>query len=405
MGVQGSATRARWITRMPRTAVVLAAGLLTLSVVWWVLGWGLGVDSAIYRAGALTVLRGESLYEPLSIEAWWVPPLPFAYPPVAAMLFAPLAFLPAQVGWGVLAALSVLSLGGVLRVSMSAEVTRRWRAAVPVTLLAVFVLEPVWRTLALGQLNMVLMGMVVMDLLVLKGSRASGVLTGLAAAIKLTPLIFVLHMVVTGRRADAIRALATFAAFNTVAGLVLPSDTVRFWSVALIDGNDATTNSWIGNQSLNGIVQRLAGQGPATLAIVGALCLLCVAISGILVRRLHGRGEELGALLVTAFCGLLVSPVSWTHHWVWVVPLVAFLVPRALRGAAWARVSLAAIAVVGSGWEFFVVPSGAHVELHWSLLEALPGNAYVLAALLLAAFVLVRMFRRRPTHVLEAPRA
>jgi alpha-1,2-mannosyltransferase len=175
--------------------------------------------------------------------------------------------------------------------------------------------------------------------------------------------------------------------------------------VALIDGNDATTNSWIGNQSLNGIVQRVAGQGPATLAIVGVLCVSCLGISGVLVHRLRARGELLGALLVTAFCGLLVCPVSWTHHWVWVVPLVAFLVPRALRGAAWARIALATILLVGSGWEFFVVPSGAHVELHWSLLQALPGNAYVLAALLLAGFVLVRMFRRRPVPLLEAPRA
>jgi alpha-1,2-mannosyltransferase len=405
MGARGLITRTPWLARMPRTAIVLALGLLAVSAVWWALGWGLGLDSAIYRAGALTALHGDSLYSPLSTEPSWVPPLPFAYPPVAAIVFAPLAVLPPQLGWGVLAALSVLSLGGVLRVSMSTDVIARWKAAVPVTLLAMFLLEPVWRTLALGQLNVVLMGMVVADLLVLKGSRASGVLTGLAAAMKLTPLIFVLHLLVTGRRADAYRALGTFVALNTVAGLVLPSDTVRFWSVALIDGNDATTNSWIGNQSLNGIVQRWAGGGPATLVIVGVLCLACLAISGVLVRRLHARGEGLGAMLVTAFCGLLVCPVSWTHHWVWVVPLVAFLVPRALRGAPWARISLAAIAVVGTGWEFFVVPSGAHVELQWSVVEAVPGNAYVIAALMLAAFVLVRMFRRRPSAVLDAPRA
>jgi alpha-1,2-mannosyltransferase len=97
-------------------------------------------------------------------------------------------------------------------------------------------------------------------------------------------------------------------------------------------------------------VQRLAGQGTTTLLIVGVLCVLCVAISGMLVHRLHARGERLGALLVTAFCGLLVCPVSWTHHWVWVVPLVAFLVPRALRGLAWAKIALATIVVVGSGW-------------------------------------------------------
>lgn len=387
------------ITRVPWLALVLAAGLLLVSVVWWALGWGLGVDSAVYQAGALTVLSGGSLYDPLAIEPAWVPDLPFAYPPVAAVLFAPLAITPAQLGWGLLAALSALALGGVLRVCL-APAGRR--AVLPVTLLAVLVLEPVWRTVALGQLNLVLMAMVVLDVLVLKGSRASGVLIGVAAAIKLTPLIFVLHLAVTGRGADAVRALGTFFGINVAAGLLLRADTFRFWSVALIDGNDATTNSWIGNQSLNGLVQRLAGQGGTTLVVVGVLCVLCVAVSWPLVRWLHQRGEPLGALLVTAFCGLLVCPVSWTHHWVWMVPLVAFLVPRALRGAGWARVALGMIAVVGTGWEFFVVPSGAHVELRWSLAEAVPGNAYVLAALVLAAFALVRLFGRRRARALPA---
>lgn len=389
MGAPGILGRPRPRARIPLVALLLAAGVLAVSVICWAIGRGLGVDSAVYRAGALAVLHGETLYQPLLGEPAWAPPLPFAYPPVAALLFVPLITVPPQLSWGVIAALSVVALGGVLRVTMPGQP----RTTVAVTFLAVFALEPVWRTLALGQLNLVLMGLVVLDVLVLRGSRWSGVLVGVAAAVKLTPLIFVLHLVLTGRRADAFRAVGTFLALNTFAELVLPRDTVLFWSQALIDGNDATTNSWIGNQSLNGIVQRLAGQGPATLVLVGVLALLCLGVSAVVVHRLHLRGEHLGALLVTAFCGLLVCPVSWTHHWVWMVPLVAFLVPRALRGAAWARISLGAIAAVGTGWEFFVVRSGAHAELQWSLLEALPGNAYVLTALALAGFVLVRLRR------------
>jgi alpha-1,2-mannosyltransferase len=373
--------------------VLIAAGLLGLSVWMWLRGIGLGVDSAIYRSGALTVLHGGSLYDPLATEPSWAPALPFTYPTAAAVLFIPLAVIPVQVGWGLIGALSVLALAGVLRVCLPST---QGRFAVPITLVAVLALEPVWRTLALGQLNLLLMAMVVLDVLVLKGTRWSGVLIGVAATIKLTPLIFVLHLVVTRRWADAARSVGTFAALNLAAFTILPADTVKFWTVALLDGNDATTNSWIGNQSLNGIVQRIAGAGTTTLVIVGVLCLLCLGISGVVVRRLHAHGEELGALLVTAFCGLLVCPVSWTHHWVWAVPLVAFLIPRARRAPGWARVSLVVIAIVGTGWEFFVVPSGAHVELHWSLLQAVPGNAYVLAALLLALFALVRLAGRQP---------
>lgn len=380
-----------WLARLPLPAVLVAAGLLGLSVVFTVLDKGLGLDSAIYRAGALTLLQGDPLYDPLTTEPSWAQPLPFAYPPAAAALFVPLVLVPAQLGWGVIAALSTLALGGVLRVLGT--------RALPVVLLAMLALEPVWRTLALGQLNLLLMALVVLDVLALKGSRFSGGLIGLAAAVKLTPLIFVPYLLLTGRRADAARATGTFVALNGIGAALWPADTVRFWTVQLFDGNDVTTNAWIGNQSFNGAAQRLLGPGPATLVLVGAFSLLCLGMSALLVRRLHRGGNQVGALLVAAFCGLMVSPVSWSHHWVWVVPLAAFLLPKVSR---WARVTLAGLAVICTGWEFFVVPGSAGAELRWSPLEAVPGNAYVLGALCLAGFVLVRMARMaRPPKLVE----
>lgn len=133
---------------------MLAAGLVALSLTWWALGRGLGVDSAIYRSGVLALLHGQSLYQPLAEEPNWAPALPFAYPPVTALLFAPLVLVPSQLACGLIVALSVLASGAVIRVCLAGS---GLRMAEPVTLLAVLALEPVWRTLALGQLNLVLM--------------------------------------------------------------------------------------------------------------------------------------------------------------------------------------------------------------------------------------------------------
>ncbi|MCG8920553.1 glycosyltransferase 87 family protein [Actinokineospora sp. PR83] len=374
--------------RPVRAGVVagVAVALGALAVFAWLSGRGLGVDSSVYRAGALTFLNGDPLYAPLTTGEPWAPALPFTYPPIAAILFVPLTYLPAQLAWGLLAVLSVLSLAALVRLSLPRTSANR---QVLLVFAGAFALEPVWRTLALGQVNLVLAALVAVDVLVLRGRPAGGVLVGLAAAVKLTPLIFVAHLALTGRWADARRAVGVFVLLNLAAWALLPGDTAAFWGRALIDGNDATTNSWIGNQSINGLVQRLTGEGHWAMAVWAVAGALCLGVGALVVARLAKRGDHVGALLVTAFVGLLVSPVSWTHHWVWVVPLVGWLVGRGRP--LW----VVAVAVVATGWEFALAPSGAKVELHWSGRQAVLGNAYVAVGLALVPVVVALAVRGR----------
>ncbi|GAA3061486.1 alpha-1,2-mannosyltransferase [Actinokineospora globicatena] len=367
--------------RVPLAATAVAAGLVLIAVACWFNGRGLGVDSSVYRAGALTLLHGDSLYAPLTTGEWWAPSLPFTYPPIAGLLFLPLTMVPSQLGWGVLAALSALALGFVLHESLPQRARTGWRFGA--LLLATLALEPVWRTLGLGQVNLLLVAMVMADVLLLRGRKGSGVLIGIAAAVKLTPLIFIAHLALTRRWADAARATATFLALNLAAAVVLPLDTLWFWTKALIDGNDATTNSWIGNQSLNGIFQRLTGEDRGALFLYATTAVIAVGLAAVVVRRLYRQGDDLGALLVTAVTGLLVSPVSWTHHWVWVVPLVGYLVAKSNV------VGLLAIGIVFTGWQFRMVPSGAKSELSWNAADVLLGNSYLLAALVAAPIVIL----------------
>ncbi|WP_020420998.1 glycosyltransferase 87 family protein [Amycolatopsis sp. ATCC 39116] len=356
----------------PALVGVLVLGAFAAGVAVWLAGWHLGADSAVYRAGALTFLQGDAVYTPerLTTLPSWVS-LPFTYPPAAALLFVPLTALPSGLTWGVLAATSVLSLAVVVRASGR---FRGW--AVAGLTVGALALEPVWKTIFLGQINLVLLALVVVDVLVLAGSRWSGVLIGVAAAVKLTPLIFVAHLFVTGRWRDGLRALATFAGLQAVMFVLMPGDAARYWAEAAFDPHRVGGVSWIFNQSLGGLVNRLSHEASWSTAValgVGAV----LAVPAVwLVRRLHRRGETLAALLVTAFFGLLVSPVSWSHHWVWAVPLIVLLASK----ARWVWAGL--VAAFFASCVVMLVPNGGDTEFGWGPELFVPGNAYVLAAAL-----------------------
>ncbi|MFF1611138.1 glycosyltransferase 87 family protein [Amycolatopsis sp. NPDC058278] len=403
-----------------RAGRFLAGGLallvLAFGVVVWLAGWHLGADSAVYRAGALTLLHGDPLYtrDVLTALPDWVR-LPFTYTPAAAPLFLPLALVPSGLVWGVIGFLSVVGLMVVITVVSSSPggtplLGRSWWALPAGTAIAL-ALEPVWKTLFLGQINLILMAFVVLDVLVLSlrgsadgpsaGKRASGrrwagVLIGVAAAIKLTPLIFVPHLFFTGRWKDGLRALGTFAALEAAMFAVIPVDAVRFWRDSATDPSRVGSVHWIFNQSLNGLVNRASALAPWSLAVAAGVAAVLAVPAVWLVVRLHRRGEDAAALLVTAFYGLLLSPVSWSHHWVWCVPLLTLLLVKARWWAA------AAVALLFASQIVMLVPNGGDTEFGWGLGWSVLGNAYVLAA---AAGILglaareLRLVRRSPQVV------
>ncbi len=400
----------------PKLTVALfavPAGVILAGVVSWLIDWRLGVDSAVYRSGAVALLTGEPLYDNdfLSAEPPWAR-LPFTYPPTGALLFVPLALFATQVSWGVLGALSVLSLALVVRVAIQVLPTRpTWlrpaRTTVLVTVLALG-LEPVWRTLFLGQINLILMALVVVDVLVLGRSRHfGGVLVGVAAAVKLTPLIFVPHLWLVGRRADAVRALATFALLQALIFVIIPHDFRQFWSVAVTNPERTGPTFWAGNQSLNGLMLRLTDLAPWALAAAICVGALLAVPAVYLVRRFHRAGQPLPALLVSAFFGLLLSPVTWSHHYVWVVPLVVLLLSRLPDrlpdGAARVRTlsGLGAVVLVYASCVLLIMrssdpnrPAGEKPELEWTPPEVVLGSAYLLVPLVAGVLVLTRARRR-----------
>lgn len=402
----------RRLAARPRSMALLAAVplvALLVGVLGAIFDWRLGVDSAVYRAGALTLLTGEPLYESTTLgpEPWWAL-LPFTYPPTAALLFVPLAPLPVQVAWGVVAAASVLAMALVVRITIatlpgSPLATRWWASPARATLLfsvALLIIEPVWRTVFLGQINLILMALIVVDVLLLSArpNRFGGVLVGVAAAVKLTPLIFVPHLFFTGRRWEAVRALITFVVLQGLMFVLIPGDAARFWGHAVSDPGRTGPLHWAGNQSLNGLVSRLSELAPWSLQVALAIGAVLAVPALWLMLRYHRRGQALPALLVTAFYGLLISPVSWSHHWVWAVPLIVLLVsrlPQTTPATAVKRwLGVGAIVVVFLSCVLLVLPNGRNFELHWDVGEYLLGSAYLMVPLVLAIVLAGRWARR-----------
>ncbi|GAA3847462.1 glycosyltransferase 87 family protein [Amycolatopsis tucumanensis] len=397
----------------PRSILLLSlVPLLALvfGVVGWLLDWRLGVDSAVYRAGAITLLHGEPLYDANTLppEPWWAL-LPFTYPPTAALLFVPLAILPVQIAWGVLTAISVLAMALVVRVAIGSlptppAVRRWWSSPARATLLFSLVmlgLEPVWRTIFLGQINLILMAVVVLDVLVIttRNSRWGGVLVGIASAVKLTPLVFVAHLFLTGRRREAFRAFGVFLGLQLLMLALIPGDTIRYWTKTISDTGRIGPVHWAGNQSLNGLMNRLTDLAPwASKAALGVAALLAIPAVWLMLR-FHRRGQALAALLVTAFFGLLASPISWSHHWVWAVPLIVLLVsrlPQATLANAWKRwVATGAVVAVFISCVLLALPNGRNIELHWKFWQTVLGNAYILTPLVLTVVLVTRWALQR----------
>jgi alpha-1,2-mannosyltransferase len=233
----------------------------------------------------------------------------------------------------------------------------RWGLAAAVGGLSVW-LEPVLSTLNLGQVNAIVMLLVLADLAQPDRRRWKGVGVGLATGIKLVPGLFIVYLLLTRRLRAAAVSAGTFAA-TVLLGLALsPRDFADYWGGAFADPHrvaSAVGIGYLGNQSLHGLAARLTGGDGTALWLPLALVTLVAGTAlGVLVQR---RGRELPAVLVIAFTGLLVSPVAWTHHWVWVVPLLifAFTAAARLRGPRQLLAQAGAVTLAGVylAWPFW----------------------------------------------------
>ncbi|MBL1081870.1 DUF2029 domain-containing protein [Streptomyces actinomycinicus] len=310
-------------------------------------------DLLVYRAEGAAVAHGTDLYG-FTVTKWH---LPATYPPFAAILFVPADWMPVP-------ALKAASLAGnalllLALVALSARLAHR-TLSLPLlctaTALALW-LEPVFQTFTFGQINLAVVCLVLWDLTRPPGARARGLALGLATGIKLTPALFVVLLLLRGHRREAATATAGLAATVLLGVLLLPAASADFWTRRLYE-TGRVGKAWIvDNQSLQGLIARVLHDPAPGVAWTLPAAALAVAGSVLAGRARH----ESHGILLTAFTALLVCPISWTHHWVWCVPLLAVLLAEGRTRTA------ALVALVFTARTMWLLPhEGAlDLELPW----------------------------------------
>src|SRR5271163_885142 len=316
------------------------------------------IDIDVYRMGGQAWLDNRPLYAdgvkfhtPIGLN------LPFTYPPLAAIVFCPFAWLgmPAASVAITLITLALLLVSTLIvltrldvwnntLVAPGPTWSRRWLLTAFIVAAAAIWLEPIKANFAFGQINVVLMTLVIADCVPRRTPWPRGLLLGLGIALKLTPAVFLLYFVLRRDRRAVWTSLASFAG-ATLAGFVLAwSDSWEYWTHTVLHTDRIGTASLNTDQNIAGALARIGiGEHGRRLLWVAA-CFLVLALTIWAIRRVLRAGEPTLAVICTALFGLVVSPVSWSHHWVWMLPAV---VVTGILGWRRRNIALAALSAAG----------------------------------------------------------
>ena len=386
------ASAARDVAKVPAVAILGWLALLVpayRSLVDESGRWVFKLDSFVYYEAVRQWLDGGDLYH------WYANPpqslWPFTYTPLAAWIISPLTRLSYQ------SATVLLVIATPLCTAVATHVVLRRSGVGPrtshslapwIALIGVIALEPFPKTMEYGQVNAILMALVAVDLLAIPGhSKWRGALSGLAAAIKLTPAVAILVLLVRREWRAAATMVGSAVGLTVLAGLFAPTETRQFFTWAMWDPGRAGFADYSGNQNLKGAIARALPE--SAWNPTWAVCsLLTVVAAWFLCRRLDRLREaddkagDIGPILtlqvsVVMVLGLLISPISWSHHWVWCLPTL-----MSVGAAAWhwrstvlgvAGVAGIAVFVLAMQWWF---PEQNHVEQGWPAWAKFVGSSY-----------------------------
>jgi len=263
---------------------------------------------------------------------------------------------------------------------------------VPVVALLLFSSTPVSSNIRFGQVSVALVVLVLVDCLDVTPARYRGVATGIAAAIKLTPMIFVAYWWFSGQRRTAVNAVAAFSTCTALAWLALPHESFRFWFTEIWNVDRVGHIATGGNQSLNAALLRLGLSDSRRMVLAVVIGLAIVMVAMVRASRAYRNREPFAAAVIIGAAGLVFSPVSWTHHQVWLL-LAGLLAVGGRRGTiVWFGLVTALMVLP-------IMALGAGLPT-----EVLTGNARLLLAVAVACVVPFAALTSRPVdHAVSAP--
>lgn len=403
----------RYLARYPAARPVLAVASVSIGVILAL--WAYGnrhdfFDLRIYIAAMRWWADGNDLYAYAQSDRVQGE-LYFTYPPFAALILRPFAALP--IGLTIV----LFTIGTIVAVAVTtwwlirplADRHRwpRWVAA-GIAIPLVFLIEPTRETITFGQINMLLVVLILGDLLIglPRGARWAGVGIGLATALKLFPGIFILYLLLTRRVRAASTAAAAATTATLLAAAIAPSDSWDYWTGALWDTDRVGRTDYTGNQSLMGMLSRIVTPDQPNRLVWLILAGGTAAYGLWRAARAAAAGDDLAALAITGLVGALISPITWPHHLYWFVPALVVMADAAITGppdiiGAARRLRWRWIMALGALALFACVAFGVVSFLDYgprpvptnSPQDLVVRNAYVLLSLALLAFLPIRALR------------
>jgi hypothetical protein len=387
-------------------------------------------DMKIYHGAVEWWLAGGELYEYVSPSA-----LGFTYPPFAALAMLPMAVVSSTVAGWLNALGSVAALSVVLAVLILPIADRhgwpRWPTLAVVVVLALAI-EPTRETLGFGQVNLLLFGLVMADMVALRwAGRAAdqrrrgrrlptgwpsagealrrlwfsgawaGVGIGLATAVKLTPGLFILYLLFSKQRRPAMVASGTAAAASLLTWLLAPRESTTYFTSVLWQTDRVGAADFTPNQSLAGVLARLYDSPETPGLLWMSFAALCCAVGLSRAVSAHKEGDEVASFTLVGMTATVISPISWSHHLVFVVPAIVIMADAALRRRYASRglgssVSWLYYAGAAAGtyivflispiwWVHHRLPLGSHYDS--GILGVVAENSLALAVIVLVALM------------------
>jgi alpha-1,2-mannosyltransferase len=365
-----------------------------------------GGDLQMYRGALEAFLNGQPVYR-LGYTTWL---LPYTYPPITLVFLLPLIWTDQTTALHAMNGVGVVALFGVLwfttRTLGYRGVAGRLGLAAAVTGLMVWT-EPFQWNFALGQVNILVMLPIVIDLSLPDRSRFKGIGIGLATASKLLPGLFIVYLLLTRRVRAAATAAATFGVLTAAGWVIQPGGSYDYWIRGLAFDSHRVLMTlgprYVGNQSLQGLVARLLGiETQNSLAWLVSVAVAAIAGLALAVWA-QRRGEEAMGMVIVGFTALLISPVSWSHYWLWIAPMALVLIDVVRRAAGRTQTLAAGVAAAAllpfMIWPFQVGPVLPNGIIwisgrHGGLIGRLGADSYILTVVALFLLAALWLYRR-----------
>jgi len=307
-------------------------------------------DLPSYHYASLALRQGLDPYVPTNLTAPVKETIfPYIYPPLLALLWTPLTFLPLEDVFAIWQIVSLIALGAslVLCIRLARPVSPAARAAALIAALLVTFGLPTFFVAHHGAISGVFVFLVLLffDRLQRGRERTAGIVLAIACGIKVLPVLLLAYLALKRRWRALLTALAAGAVLLGLSILLVGWKIHWEFVTQIAPQVGFATHSGLGfdavyypeNQSLNGFLSRLLCPDGGCGIVIALVCLaLAAPVAWRAGRRRTIDGAELAWISILL---LLISPLTWVHHLVLVhlpaIVLAVLIADERWRPRAW----------------------------------------------------------------------